>query len=361
MNSTPTPEQGLPDTDVPPTRRGVGRLKNMPFMSRAAAGALLLIPILAAGQVDVSQRSAPPIAVVSRLEFHSNFWMNLHHVLFAAAWANRPEAGTLRALAGRLPAPLEAPFTESERATWRAAVDYYDREVAARDMLFGRGMVSLKAAIVAGDLSRDAVGPDLRRALESAAPIYRRHFWPAHDRANREWIAAVADRVRKTGPDIIARLEKLYGVPWFSKPVRVDVVWVGNRQGAYTTTDPPHATISSGDAELTEWGSVEIVFHEVSHVLVLSLQKELETALGDRLREHRVLWHVIQFYLTGAAVQQALRARGVDYMPYMYSTGLLDRAWGRYRKPVEANWAPYVEGKVTREAAIAGTIGDLGR
>jgi hypothetical protein len=74
-----------------------------------------------------------------------------------------------------------------------------------------------------------------------------------------------------------------------------------------------------------------------------------------------VLWHIIQFYVTGAAVQQALRARGVNYAPYMYSTGLFDRAWSHYRKPVEANWGPYVEGKIAREGAIAGTVRDLAR
>jgi hypothetical protein len=44
----------------------------------------------------------------------------------------------------------------------------------------------------------------------------------------------------------------------------------------------------------------------------------------------------------------------------MYSTGLFDRAWGRYRKPVESNWEPYVNGKVTLDEAIAGTVKMLG-
>ena len=302
------------------------------------------------------------VAEVSNLRFHSDFWMNLHHVLFAAAWAERPEAGTLRALAGRLPAPLDAPFTDDERAAWRGAVEHYNRRVASRDLLFGRGMEAIKEALVAGDLSRPAIDPDLRWALESAAPIYRRHFWPAHDRANREWIAAVAERVRTTGPGVIQRLEKFYGVSWFSEPVRVDVVWVGNRQGAYTTDGPPpHATISSGAANNTGWAALEIVFHEVSHVLILPLQKELESALGARVRDHGVLWHVIQFYLTGAAVQQALRDKEIEYEPYLYATGLLDRAWGKYRSVLDAQWAPYVAGKITREAAISGTVGAVGK
>jgi hypothetical protein len=310
----------------------------------------------------VRGRQTGEIATVSSLQFHSDFWMNLHHVLYAAAWSNRPQAGTLRALAGALPAPLDPPFTDEERSTWRAAVEYYDRELAGRDLLFGRGMMSVKDALVAGDLSRDAIGPDLQRILESTAPIYRRYFWFTHDRANRQWTNATVEQVKMVGPDLISRLEKFYGVGWFPEPVRVDVVWVGNRQGAYTTDGPPpHVTISSGDPDNSGWTGLEIVFHEVSHVLVLPLQNELETALGPQARTHEVLWHVIQFYVTGSAVQQTLKARSIDYVPYMYSTGLFDRAWSRYRAAVEANWGPYVQGTVTRAEAIAGTVRDLRR
>lgn len=300
------------------------------------------------------------VAEVANLRFHSGFWMNLHHTLYAAAWAGRPEAGTLRALAGRLPAPLDAPLTPQERDAWAGAVEYYDREVASRDLLFGRGMEARKAALVAGDLSRDAIGADLRAVLESAAPVYRRHFWPSHDRANRAWIASAAERVRTAGSDVIARLEKLYGVPWFTSPVQIDVVWVGNRQGAYATNGPPpHVTIASGDPDIAGWTSVEIVFHEVSHVLIVPIQAALERALGSRAREHRVLWHVVQFYLTGAAVQRVLAARGITYEPYLYSSGLFDRAWSRYREAVESSWQPYVEGAITRDEAIAATAGAI--
>jgi len=191
--------------------------------------------------------------------------------------------------------------------------------------------------------------------LESAAPVYRKHFWAAHDRANRAWIQQTVERTRTIAPEVIARLTKLYIVPWFAVPVRIDVVWVGNRQGAYATEGPTHATISSGDANSTGWTAVETVFHEISHTLIAPIEKQLASALGDRLRDHRVLWHVVQFYVTGQVMRDVLLARGIEYSPYMYSTGLFDRAWGQYRGVVEANWRPYVDGKVTLEIAIEGT------
>jgi len=301
------------------------------------------------------------VAEVHQLRFHSEMWMNLHHTLFAAAWARRPEAGTPRALAGALPAALpEAALTTDERKAWTDAVDYYDRRMASRDLLFGEGMDAIKSALVAGDLSRAAIGSDLRAVLEAAAPVYRRRFWPEHDRANRAWTEATVEGIRAIGVATTARLAQIYETPWFPSPVRVDVVWVGNRQGAYTTTTPPHAVVSSGDREHRGWTSAEIVFHEVSHVLVAKVSRAINTALGDRRREHGQLWHVVQFYLTGAVVQEVLRSRGVDYVPYMYATGLFDRAWGKYRQPVEESWKPYVDGKVSLDAAISRTIAALG-
>jgi hypothetical protein len=256
---------------------------------------LLLWLTAATAGPNPAQPTDSRVASESQLEFHSAFLMNLRHALYAAAWAQRPEAGTLRALAGPLPTPLDAPLTKEEQAAWDAAVAYYDKNVASHDLLFGRGMYEIKSALVAGDLTREAVGKELRAVLESAAPIYRKHDWSAHDRANREWIQRTVEGVRAIGPDVIARLTKLYAMPWFTAPVRVDVVWVGNRQGAYATEGPTHATVSSGKVAHVGWTSVEVVFHEISHTLIAPIERQLAVALGDRLREHGILWHVVQF------------------------------------------------------------------
>jgi hypothetical protein len=163
--------------------------------------------------------------------------------------------------------------------------------------------------------------------------------------------------MKQIAPETVARLEKLYEAQWFPSPVRADIVWVGSRLGAFTSVGPPpHATISSGDMSGGGWAEVETVFHEFSHVLILPIQARIARSLGDRIREHGVLWHVVQFYLTGAAVQEVLKGRGIDHEPYMYATGLFDRAWGRYRRPVETNWEPYLQGKVNLDDAIAGTL-----
>lgn len=312
---------------------------------------VLLLPAFLTAQ---PQPSSTLVAEVANVRFHSDALMNLHHVLYAAAWAQRPDR--TRTLAGELPAPLDARLTGEELATWAGAIGYYDKNIASRDLLRTRGMEPLKWALVGGELTSDAVGPDLRGVLESAMPVYKRHFWPEHDRANRAWVRATTERLKQVAPEVIARLETLYGATWFSSPVRADVVWVGNRQGAYTTNGPPpHATIS---IEEREWRAVEIVFHEFSHVLILPIEQRLAHALGDALRDHRVLWHAVQFYLTGAAVHEVLKARGIAYTPF--STEMFDRAWPQYRKAIETNWPRYVHGETGLDEAIAGTVKMLG-
>jgi hypothetical protein len=298
-----------------------------------------------------------PVVAVANLEFHSGFWPNLHHLLYASAWARRPKTGARR-LSPDLPAPLPSTLSTEERAIWDDAVDYYDRNLANRDLLMGKGMEDIKTALAAEDLASPAVGAELRTILERVAPIYRRRYWPAHDRSNREWIQATVERLRTIEKDIVSAQARLYGRPWFTAPVRVDVVWVGR---AYTSLFPTHATVSPGEGPLTGWTSVEVVLHEVSHELILDTQKEMAAAFGDTWKDHGVLWHVVQFYMTGSALERILAARGIEYRQYLYSEGLFDRAWPQYRKPVEDSWMPYVRGEITRGEAIQRTVAAVKR
>src|SRR5262245_19523622 len=293
-----------------------------------------------------------PVVVVANLAFHSAFWPNLHHVLYGAAWARRPKTGARRLMPDE-PTPNIETLSKEERAIWDAAVDYYDRTLADRDLLTGMGMERIKTAIAAEDLASAAIAPEMRAVLERVAPIYRQHFWGAHDRSNREWIQMTADRLRTIEKEIVSAQSRMYGREWFNAPVRVDIVWMGR---AYTSLFPTHSTVSPAEGPVTGWTSVEMVLHEVSHELILPIQKELADAFGDRWKQHGVLWHVVQFYMTGLALERILAARGIEYRKFLESEGLFDRAWPQYRKPIEESWAPYVRGEISRAEAVARTV-----
>ncbi len=171
--------------------------------------------------------------------------------------------------------------------------------------------------------------------------------------SNRDWIQTTVERLRTIENEIVSAQARLYGRPWFTAPVRVDIVWIGR---AYTSLFPTHATVSPAEGPLVGWTGVEMVLHEVSHELILPTQMELSTAFGDRWKDHGVLWHVVQFYMTGLALERILAARGIEYRQFLYSESLFDRAWSQYRKPVEESWAPYVRGEITRAQAIERTL-----
>lgn len=292
----------------------------------------------------------PPFAV------HSAFWPNLHHLLWAEAWARRPQSE--EKAAGTLPEPLTAELTAEERRAWDAAVSYYDEEIADLHPLFEMRSIR-KAMIAAGtDLSATGLEPAHREVLVRAAPVYRKYWWPAHDSANRTWVIDSLSKVAALTPAVPERLARLYGMPWFTSAVRVDVVRVASREGAFTSIDPApaHITIASSAPAGQGWMAAEILFHESSHALAFPLMDDFAAELRTQRKRSRHLWHAALFYLTGEVVRQALAQRGVAYEPYLYNTGLFDRAWPELRTPIETHWKPYVNGEVPRDVAIRNVV-----
>jgi hypothetical protein len=297
-----------------------------------------------------------PVAEVTQLRLYSSFWPNLHHFLYASAWAKRVAAtpGT-RSQATPLPEGSDVEMTREDRATWDSAVAVYDREFASKNLLFDRGMGGIKLGLVDRDdnLTGAPFDEELKTLLLSAAPIYIKYWWPAHDTANRAWIAGTRQRTEPHAARIIAKLTSLYGVPWFTAPVRVDVVRVAQYQGAYTSTNPTHIVVASADISYGGFGSTEMLFHESSHALIMKVETAVNAALAQSNKRASDLWHVVLFYVAGEVTRQQLAASGIDYKQYLYSTGLFDRAWPRYRVPVETHVQPYIDGKITLEQMAA--------
>ena len=226
---------------------------------------VLATPSLLAQDSKELVLTQPPFAV------YSAFWPNLHQLPWAEAWARRPPSE--ETAAGTLPEPLAAELTAQERRAWDAAVSYYDEEVADLHPLFEMRSIR-KAMIAAGpELLATGLEPAHRDALVAAAPVYRRYWWPAHDAANREWLVDPMSKVASLTPAVPERLSRLYGVPWITSGIRVDVVRVANREGAFTSIDPApaHITLSSSAPALREWMAAEVLFDEASHALAFPL------------------------------------------------------------------------------------------
>lgn len=311
---------------------------------------VITLGVISATAADVPER----VQTKSNLVFYSSFWLNLHHTLYAAAWARRPHT-TERPRAEPLPEPLQGALKDTERTDWETAVDFYNRELADRDLLFDREMTAIKEALATTGktLPKNGLPPDLRQILVKAAPVYRHYWWRMHDDANRAWIADVVSRVAALARAVTPRLEKLMLTPWFAHLVRVDVVRVNKIQGAYTSIDPGvHTVISSGNSNYQQWAGAEMVFHETSHALIVPIIKRIEAAEKVAGKQTRDLWHVVLFWTVGELVRDALERRNISYKPYIYATGLFQRAWPQFQAPVETEWAPYVQGKISLDEAV---------
>ncbi len=316
--------------------------------------------------------SAEPVTEVQQLRFYSAFWPNLHNVLWSEAWARRPASDAEPSPAGKLPEPLSADLAEAERGAWDGAVAYYDREIADLHPLFDRESRAIRMALLeaGSELPATGLAPEHRRVLTEVAAVYRKYWWPAHDRANREWIAEARSKVTALSPEVPEGLARLYATPWFAAPLRVDVVRVSSREGAFTSNEPApgHITISSSSPGNQEWAAAEVLFHEASHLLFLPAMRAFGAELkaqGKNTRDGPAeswnvhVWHAALFYSTGEVVRRALEARGIRYQPYAYKTGLFDRSWSRFRALIEAYWKAFVDGHLPQDEAIRQIVSGL--
>ena len=188
-------------------------------------------------------------------EFHSGFWVNLHHFLYHEARA-RAAAKDSRDAAARPAGPVlkqspgsQPSLTSAEQRIWDQAIAYYLSNFAGKDLLVNIDLILLKNQL--GDFEDcneltgrkkpacDAGLPgNVGIILEGAAPIYRAHWWADHDRANRRWVTRVAPLVREQGVGLSQRLADIYQSKWPKEKIRVEVCAFANSAGAYTTLDP---------------------------------------------------------------------------------------------------------------------------
>ena len=114
------------------------------------ASALFLAPNAAGQQVE-SEYGPLPV-----FEFHSGFWLNLHHTLYREA-KQRAAARSDQGKNTKQPQPTlkTAPqangaLTQAEQQVWNEAVNYYAENFAEKDLLFSTEMIQLKNQL--GDL-----------------------------------------------------------------------------------------------------------------------------------------------------------------------------------------------------------------
>lgn len=247
--------------------------------------------------------------------------------------------------------------------TWRATLDLYQRQVIIRDLIFDHVLKILKHRLTRMDAMDEEASPvlvaEVVAALRAVMPIYSASWWRAHDEANRRWMLQLHPHVVVAETWFATRLAQVYGGGWPAEPIRVDLAAYANWAGAYTTHEPDHITIASTDPAYQGDGSLEVLFHEASHIG--GLVGPLEEALAAVYRARREtpppdLWHVMIFYSTGELTRQWLHERGRQegYEPSADRLGLYTRShsWTLYRQALATHWQPCLTGTIDCTTAL---------
>lgn len=303
--------------------------------------------------------------------FHVDVWANLHQTLYHEALLPRPGFEGPKSLARQSVAPSEG-LPDDERTAWRAAVGYYDAHFSTKTTFspeFETATRFVSASASVPSLAPGAISDDWRTLLERAAPVYRRRFWPAHERAGHTFVDALKPALAAHGTWLAHRLETLYGTRWPSQPIEVEITAAVPPFGASSMGDPPfdqaHApliTMSSLDPGYGGDVTLEMIFHEASHLLVGRTEQALDDAAKRTGRTlPRGLWHSLLFYTAGRVVRERL---GPGYLPYAErpSNRLFagEQASSASLLPIfERAWQPYLDGKTSFEAAIDQIVASL--
>lgn len=304
------------------------------------------------------------------------FWLNLHHFLYVLGRAEAQERDALGDAEAGAPADAEkglASLSDDERRVWRAAVTAYAAGHSKKDTVSDAALAALTGALArAGDAATlaprpaDAADPAnaagtidaaTRDALESAAPIYRRVWWPSHRASNQAWRTAAQPLIDRYGPALLEFLTKAYCKSWPADGYDAHLSMYSNWAGAYSTDGPLLVVGTNPNAGTTGLDGLEIVFHEGMHQWDGIFEVIQELARVNKLPEERGLSHALIFFTAGEAVKRVVPT----HVPYAEKYGLWKGGIGRFKLPMEEAWKPYLDGPAlgdlkARDAAIAAVL-----
>jgi hypothetical protein len=317
-------------------------------MMRAFVSSLLVPSLLVLAAPAL--HAAPPKRA-SAFQLHNGFWMNLNDALYNEAHGS-DSTGEPKIV------PLEPRLSGAEQAVWHDAVDVYRRTIGKMEYARDEELNTVLDAVAAVDdgapLASAKLRPILIAALRDAAPIYRKHDWPATRRLNAQRLEEARKRLPRYEARMFRRLDALYREP-LHRPARFDFVRYAMWAGAYTRIeeDGTSATIFASSNEAQQGAhQVEIFFHEASHAVIFPHGGAVIKAINAQCKTVRDFWHVLLFYTVGAVAKENF---GPSYVPTADGYGLYKiPGWDVAHEVLVREWQPYIDGKRSFEDAVAG-------
>jgi hypothetical protein len=278
--------------------------------------------------------------------FHSEFLPNLHHFLYVLGRARSSTPDSKREAVRHAAEDVEGldALDKADLLAWDAAITYYQHTLSRQDAVFDRDLVAITRTLAANRLD---VPAELRRVLESVSPIYRKVWWPRHDRANEVRIRELQAMLRAHGRPVADFLSKAWNHPWPADGRIVQMCAYANWAGAYST-DGGLIVMGSLNSETGGSHGLETIFHEAMHQWDDDFQAVLAgVAKRVIVPVPRTLSHSLIFYTAGYAVAREIPG----HRPYADSAGVWERGLFS-RQRIEAEWTPYLKGERSMEAAL---------
>ncbi|NET31657.1 MAG: hypothetical protein F6K19_06605 [Cyanothece sp. SIO1E1] len=310
---------------------------------------VLIFPTLLS--CHAQQNSSQAVASTDHFEFYINKWLNQHHFLFQMAKSLAKDPTNAKEIF-----PEWQQLSEKEQKLTLELLNYYQDNWIDKSLLFNGGLYRIKRTITYWQNDQQPLvyeeDPELASYWTRFAPIYERLFWPVHLTQNQKILQHNLPRIKAYETKAAARLSQLSQEPWPSSKIRVDVTFLADWAGAYTTTDPVHVVTSTKE-EGPEGDWVETLFHEASHKLIGGRRGKVAEliqaiAKAEKLEIPRQLWHGVLFYFAGAVIKDLLVADGVGYELYM----IRENVFGAYHEALSKSLDPYLAGEHSLEVAL---------
>ena len=285
------------------------------------------------------------------------FWLNLHHFLYVLGQAQGRAPASLRDAVRNAPADAERGLqnvTAAEQKTWADAVAAYANGLSKKDPVVEEPLAAMIGALAAaGDaatLTGARVDSGAQAILERAAPIYRKAWWPAHRSGNQAYEKTLHGLIERHGRAVLAFITSKYDLPWPAAgyPVHLAAYSVG--VGAYSTYGNLLVVATNANSGMQGLLGLEMTFHEAMHqwddAVDLALLRHAQ-AMGKGVPEG--LSHAMIFFTAGEAVRRV----APEHVPYALTPG---RRSGPFWAPLEEIWKPYLDGRGTRDEALAALV-----
>lgn len=281
--------------------------------------------------ISQTNSKAGLISSTDRFEFYSNFWINMHHMWFRKATQSQDTVWH-----ASFDESFITQLNEEVKATLQKTIDYYREYLVGNSLLFNRALYRIKRLLIQFEQDMAVTAEDWPEArdfivlLNDSKEIYQKYFWEDHNRQNNQILSDHLELIRKFENPALERISALAQQPWPEEKIRVDISYYANWAGAYTSTRPETHVVIASRAEKMKNDWLELLFHEPSHAIISddeymvgeTIQKVSEELKLDPPRQ---LWHSLLFYFSGIAVQDLMKAEGVEYELYMIRNDVFDR------------------------------------